>query len=201
MAKGEKVAGKNLMTPEFRVSFPAVFQARAAVAGQEPKFSLGMLWPKTADLSELKAAIRAAATIKWGVDPAKWPKNLRSPLRDGAEKDYDGYGPGVVFASASSKMRPGVVDQDVKPIIEPSEFYGGCYARATISVYAYDIAGNRGVAFGLRNVQKIRDGEAFSGATKPEEDFDVIPLPKGSTRGDAGVSAGVGVSAEDPLGI
>lgn len=191
----------TVLTPYFRVSFPTVFTAKPAVAGQEPKFSISMLFPKSTDLTELKTLIRAAAVEKWGPDQAKWPKNLRSPLRDGSEKDYEGYGPDVIFATASSKMRPGLVDQAVKPIIDPSEFYGGCWARATISVYAYDKAGNKGVAFGLRNIQKWKDDAPFSGASKPENDFDAIPVPAATSAaggadplaGDIGGSTGLGI--------
>lgn len=178
----------QVLTPEFRVSFPAVFQARSAAEGQEPKYSITMLFPKTADISVLKTAVLDAIIGKWGKkEDGKWPKGLRLPFRDGSEKDYDGY-EGVTFCTASSKMRPGLVDQSRQAIISPEEFYGGCYARATIAAFAYDKAGNKGVSWGLRNIQKIRDGEPFSGRSKPEADFDAIPMPK----------AGVG-EVVDPL--
>ena len=71
-------------------------------------------------------------------------------------------------------MKPGVVDQNVQPIIEAEEMYAGCYARATLTAYAFDTAGNRGVAFGLQNIQKIRDGEPFTGREKAEDEFEAI---------------------------
>lgn len=181
--KTEKKGRNIVKTPEFRVSFPAVFTPKAAAEGQELKYSITMLFPKDADLGVLKAAVVEAVKEKWGADKAKWPKNLRLPFRDGSEKDYDGY-QDAVFCSASSKMRPGLVDQALQPILTPEEFYGGCYARATLSVFAYDKAGNKGVSFGLRNIQKVRDGEAFSGRTKPENDFDAIPVEKVSGKGE-----------------
>lgn len=200
----------TFMTPVFRVSFPAVFQARAVVPGQEPKFSVSMLWPKVitdpvekAKMDALRAAIRAAAVAKWGPDNTKWPKGLQAPIRDGADKDYDGYGPEVVFASASSKMRPGLVDVNNQDIITPNEFYGGCYARATVTVFAYDNV-KRGVSLGLRNIQKVRDGEPFSGSSKPQEEFDAVPLPAGAVLVESGVGAGATVAAAvngDPLGL
>ena len=146
------------MTPVFRVSFPAVFQPKAPMNGQTgdaAKYSITMLFDAKADLVPMKNAVRAAVTAKWGPDQAKWPKGLRMPFRKGEEKDYEGYGPGIVFVSATSKQKPGLVDQDVQPIIDPSEFYGGCYAKATINAFAYDKAGNRGVAFGLQNIQNL----------------------------------------------
>jgi len=178
-----------VMTPEFRVSFPAVFKPRSAAEGQKEKYSISMLFPKTTDLTPLKLAVRKAIEGKWGTDQAKWPKGLRLPFRDGNEKDYDGY-KDTVFCTASSEQKPGLVDQNVEDIIDQGEFYGGCYARATINAFAYDKAGNKGVAFGLRNIQKIRDGAAFSGKTDPKDDFDAIKLE----------DAGDGAPAVDPLG-
>lgn len=170
----------QMITPEFRVSFPAVFKPKAALDGGDPKYSVTMLFAPGTDLSGLKALVKAAGVEKWGADLEKWPK-LRLPFRDGAEKDYEGYGKGVVFCAASSKDRPGLVDQKVQPIMEQSDFYGGCYARATVTAFAYDRAGNKGIALGLRNIQKTRDGEAFSGKNKPENDFDEIATPEDNT--------------------
>lgn len=177
--KDAKKDAKQVLTPEFRVSFPAVFAPKAAAEGQEPKYSIVMLFDKATDISALKSAVVAAIVGKWGADKAKWPKGLRLPFRDGSEKEYEGY-ENVTFVTASTKQRPGLVDQNVQPIINPEEFYGGCWARATVAAFAYDKAGNKGVSFGLRNVQKMRDGEAFSGRSKPESDFDAIPVPSGT---------------------
>lgn len=176
--------GDKVMTPEFRVSFPSVFEARAFAEGQTKKFELTALFPAGTDLSPLKALAKAAAVDKWG---DKIPANLRSPFRDGSEKpDLEGY-EGCVFVKMTSLQRPGVVDQNVQPIIEPSDFYGGCYARASITAFAYDQMGNKGVSFGLQNVQKLRDGDAFSGRSKPEEDFE--PVATDATEGSTEATA------------
>jgi len=169
--KEKKVMGDKVMTPEFRVSFPSVFEARAFSEGQTKKFELTALFPAGTNLDAMKALAKQAAVDKWG---DKIPAGLRSPFRDGSEKpDLDGY-EGTVFVKMTSLQKPGVVDQNVQPIIEPSEFYGGCYARASITAYAYDQMGNKGVSFGLQNVQKLRDGDAFSGRGKPEDDFEPV---------------------------
>lgn len=164
------MATEKVLTPKFRVSFPAVFVPRAAMDGAEPKYSVVMLFPKDTDLSRLKAIAKQAVTEKWG---DKVPKDLRSPFRDGDEKELDGYA-GQIFITASSKMKPGLVNGQREAIIEASEFYAGCYARATVNAYAYDRNGNKGVAFGLQNLQKLEEGEPFSGRTKPEDDFDAV---------------------------
>lgn len=160
---------RKVVTPKFRVSFPQLFEPRAAAEGQEPKYSITMLFDEDADLSELKESIKEAVREKWGDKP---PKNLRNPIRDQGEKEYDGYIKGRPFIRASSKLRPGVVDAQVQPILEPSEVYPGCYARASVRAFAYDVAGNRGVAFGLLNVQKLADGEPLGTRTRPEDDFE-----------------------------
>lgn len=172
MAKTETISSKKIMTPEFRVSFPNVFQARADFDGQSPKFSIVMLFPKTTDISALKKLAQEVATEKW---PKGLPVNLRNPFRDADKEkpDMDGYA-GCIFISAKSKGRPGLVDSQKTPILTPEEFYAGCYARATVNAFAYDKAGNVGVSFGLQNIQKLRDGEPFSGRTKAEDDFSCV---------------------------
>lgn len=163
----------KLITPEARLSFPSLFVPRAPMEGSagEPKYGCTLLFPKTADLSALKAAASAAVKEKW---PSGAPKGLRSPFRDGSEKDLDGYA-GCIFINVSSARKPGVVDENLQPIIEANGIYAGCYVRASVRAYAYEKAGNRGVAFGLNNIQKVRDGEPFgAAASKPEDDFAAV---------------------------
>ena len=163
---GEVIKGT---TPEFRVSFPNVFKAKA-FNNQEPKFNIVMLFDKDADISELKKMANQAAKAKWG---DKIPSGIRSPFRDGNDKDYDGY-EDCTFIGATSKLKPGLIDRKHQAILDESEFYAGCYARAVVTAFAYDKAGNKGVSFGLQHVQKLRDGEAFSGRGKAEDAFDKI---------------------------
>lgn len=178
---------KTVRTPEFRVSFPNLFTPRG-FEGQPAKYSVVMLFPKGADLSELKQLVKEAIEAKWP-DPAKRPKGLRNPFRDGnTEKpDMDGY-QDVTFVTASSKMRPGVVDRNVKAILDENDVYAGCYACATVTAFAYDKAGNRGVAFGLQNFQKLRDGDPFSGRSRAEDDFEPLPEELGNPGAPAGDS-------------
>lgn len=163
---------EKITTPPFRVSFPHVFEPHSGFENQEPKYSLTMLFPKDSNLAPLKKLAKEAAIKKWG---DKIPSNLRNPFRDGtAEKpELEGY-EGMIFVAASSKMKPGIVDQSVNPILDQSDFYAGCWARATITAFAYDTMGNKGVAFGLQNIQKLKDDEAFSGRAKAEDEFDPV---------------------------
>lgn len=170
----------NVITPEFRVAFPYIFRpSRPMQEGGTPKFTITMLFAKGMDISALTTTAEAALREKWGADPAKWPKNIRSPFRDQGEKEFEGYEEGAKFIIATTLQRPGLVDAQVQDIIDESDFYPGCYARASVRAFTYDKAGNRGVAFGLQNVQKLRDGDSLGGRSRPEEDF----TPAGDTPG------------------
>jgi len=171
----------KVLTPKFRVAFPNVFRARRNDLNGKDEYSLVALFPKDADLTALKAAAQDAIIKKFGEDKSKWPQNMRNPFRDQgdrAKKDQqgneflpDGFEPGAIYLTLRSNQRPDVVDQSVQSIIDESEFYGGCWARASISAYAYDTKGNRGVSFGLGNVQKVADDDAFGNKSKAEDDF------------------------------
>jgi hypothetical protein len=170
----------QVLTPEFRVSYPKVFKAERNDLNGKDEFSLVALFPKGADLSALKAAAKAACEKKWGTDAKKWPKNLRDPFRkqdDRAKEDDDGnsylpdgYVAGAVYLNLKSTKRPGLVDAKVQDIIDESDFYGGCYARAQINAFAYEQKGNAGVSFGLNHVQKLRDGDSFGSAARNPSD-------------------------------
>jgi len=166
---------QTCMTPKFRASYPKIFKPEAFGA-QAPKYSIVMLFPKSADLTALKGAIKAAMIEKFGADPKKWPAGWLNPIKDGDEKaDQAGYaGNWVVNASSNEKYRPGVVDRDGKsPITEEDQsFYAGCYARAQVFASGYDYLGKKGVTLRLQNVQKLADGERFSGRKGPSDVFD-----------------------------
>ncbi len=179
MAKTD-ISAKKCVTHEFRVSFPAIFKPKG-FQDQEPKYSVAMLFPKNVKLSapankqknSLRAICSAAAAEKWGEDKDKWPKRLKMPFRDGDESETDGYA-GHIYCNASSKTKPGVVDKDLTPIMNEADLYAGCYARAEVIAFAYDVSGNRGVGLALQNIQKLRDGQPFTGRKKPEDVFESV---------------------------
>lgn len=180
----------NINTPTFRVSYPNVFKPKRNELNGQDEFSIVALFKKGEDLTALKTAAQKAIVDKWGPDKAKWPANLRSPFRLQEEraKEVDGkrilpagHEEGAVFLNLKSKQRPGVVDQNVQDILEESQFYAGCYARASVNAYAYDQKGNRGVSFGLGNIQKVRDGDPLGNRAKPEQDFAPIATTDSGT--------------------
>jgi hypothetical protein len=176
----------QVLTPEFRVAFPKVFKAERNDLNGKDEYSIVALFPKGADLSKLKAAAKAAAEKKWGADPKKWPKNLRDPFRDQGDREKvddatgdtylpAGYEAGAFYLNLKSTKRPGLVDAKVQDIIDETDFYGGCYARAQVNAYAYDANGNRGISFGLNHIQKLRDGESFGAAARnPSDVFEAV---------------------------
>ena len=175
---------KKVTTPVFRASFVNVFEARAFEGG-DAKYSVSAIWPEGTNLDDLKAIVKAAAVEKWG---AKLPGNIRSPFRKGEEKEgIEGYGAGTTFTNITSKNPPGVVDGALQRIIDKDKVYAGCYMRATVTAYAYDQKGNKGVAFGLHNLQFVKDGDRIDGRARAEDDFsamDVAAGGSGDTKGD-----------------
>lgn len=181
-----KTSAKKITTPKFRASFVYIFAPQEPMQGavdKTPKYGTTMLFDaasqKTKEFEAMRALAVHAAKEKFGdklkSDGKGWFVGLRNPLRDGAEKsELEGYGAGVIFAAATSKMQPGLVDENLQRILSEQDFFSGCYARATVTAYGYDKAGNKGVAFGLQNVQRLGKGEAFSGRTAAEEDFDSV---------------------------
>lgn len=172
----------NVLTPNFRVSYPNVFKAKKNDLNGKDEYSIVALFPKGADLSKLKEAAKKAAVDKFGADQTKWPKNMRSPFRDQAERAKTdeatnkeilpaGYEKGAFFLNLKSAQKPGLVNQSMEDIVEVSEFYAGCWARATINAYAYNHKGNAGIAFGLGNIQKVKDGDPLGSRTRAQDDF------------------------------
>jgi len=168
-----KIDPSRCVTPMGRMSFPKVFKADA-FKDQEPKFSCTILFDAKTDLSAMEAACDAAIEKEY---PAKrgMPKKFKRPFRDGDDKeDLDGYA-GKIFVAASNKQRPAVVDKDLSPISEESgDFYAGCYGRLALRAFCYDVNGNAGVTFSLEHVQKLKDGESFTGKMKVEDAFDSV---------------------------
>lgn len=162
---------KKVVTPTFRASFVHVFEPRENQQSGKLEYSVKMIFDKDADLTELKEIIKEAIRNKWGTNP---PKNLKLPLRNGNDSDLDKYpeDENKIIANAKSVMYPpGLIDAKTKQeIIDPKEFYSGCYARASIVAYAYDNV-SKGVSFGLQNLLKIKDGEPLVNRASAESDF------------------------------
>lgn len=164
----------KVVTGVVRLSYANVWEP-ASINGGTPKYSVSLIIPKDDEktLTAINAAIDAA--IKEGAPKfgGKIPNRaaLKLPLRDGdTERDDDAY-KGSYFVNANSTTAPQIVDRSVQPILDRAEVYSGCYARVSINFYAFNTNGNRGVACGLGNIQKVKDGDPLGGKSSAATDF------------------------------
>ena len=119
----------------------------------------------------IDAAIEEGIAKFGGKKPNK--AAIKLPLRDGdTEREDEAYA-GHWFINANSKTAPQIVDKAVKPILDRDEVYSGCYARVSLNFYAFNSNGNKGIACGLGNIQKIRDGESLGGRSSATDDFSI----------------------------
>jgi hypothetical protein len=171
-----KRTGTKVTTGKVRLSYAHLFEPHA-IEGNEPKYSVSVIIPKndTETLKAIKEAVNEAKEQGKGKFGGKIPPTLKTPLRDGDEErpDDEAY-KNAYFLNASSKNKPGVVDQNVQPVLDATEVYSGCYGRLTLNFYPFSASGNKGIAAGLGNVQKLADGEPLGGFTRAEDDFDSV---------------------------
>lgn len=149
-----------------------------SINGGAEKYSVSVLIPKTDNetINAINAAVDAA--IEEGISKfgGKKPNkaSIKLPLRDGdVERDDDAY-KGHYFVNANSITPPQIVDKAVRPILDRNEVYSGCYARVSLNFYAFNSNGNKGVACGLGNIQKIKDGEPLAGRNNAADDFTTV---------------------------
>ena len=146
-----------------------------SINGGKERYSVSVLIPKS-DAETIKAIEMAVdAAIEEGIAKfgGKKPNKaaIKLPLRDGdIERDDEAY-KGHYFVNANSITAPQIVDKAVKPILDRDEVYSGCYARVSLNFYAFNSNGNKGVACGLGNIQKIKDGEPLGNRSSASDDF------------------------------
>ena len=169
---------KVITDPETRWSYANVWEPKS-INGGAPKYSVSHIIPKsdTKTVEKIKAAIKAAydegqGKLKGNSRTVPALSVLKTPLRDGdTERPDDPVYANSYFINANSASAPGIVDADCQPIIDRSEVYSGVYGRASINFYAFNSNGNKGIACGLNNLQKIKDGEPLGGKSRAEDDF------------------------------
>lgn len=169
VSKTKVITGKNTRLSYFHGWEPT------SINGGPERYSVSVLIPK-GDKETVKAINDAVdAAIEEGIAKfgGKKPNKaaIKLPLRDGdTEREDEAYA-GHWFINANSKTAPQIVDKAVKPILDRDEVYSGCYARVSLNFYAFNSNGNKGIACGLGNIQKIRDGEALGGRSSAADDF------------------------------
>ena len=150
-----------------------------SINGGTPKFSVSLIIPKsdTKTVNKNKEAIKAAyeegnSKLKGNSRSVPALSVIKTPLRDGdAERPDDEAYKNSYFINANSPTAPGIVDANCNQIIDRSEMYSGVQGRASINFYAFNSNGNRGIACGLNNLQKLSDGTPLGGKPRAEDDF------------------------------
>ena len=167
----------KVVTGKVRLSYAHVWEP-VSINDSKPKYSVSLVIPKSdkETIKKINAAVDAAIEEGIAKFGGKKPNKaaLKLPLRDGdTERDDEVY-KNCFFVNANSTTAPQIVDRTVQPILDREEVYSGCYARVSINFYAYNTNGNKGIACGLGNIQKIADGEALGGRTTAKDDFSSI---------------------------
>jgi hypothetical protein len=165
-----------------RWSFANVWEPKS-INGSAPKYSVSLIIPKsdTKTVAKINAAIEAAyaegeSKLKGNSRSVPPLSSIKTPLRDGdIERPDDPAYAGCYFINANSATAPGIVDANLNPVLTRSEVYSGVYGRASISLYAFNSNGNRGIACGLNNLQLLRSGEPLGGKASAESDFSSEP--------------------------
>ena len=173
MSKNVKISNpmKVITGASTRWSYANVWEPKS-INGGTPKYSVSLIIPKsdTKTIAKIQAAIEAKLKGNGKSVPAL--SVLKTPLRDGdAERPDDEAYKNAYFVNANATSAPGIVDADLNPILTRSEVYSGVYGRASITFYAFNSSGNKGIACGLNNLQKIRDGKPLGGKASAESDF------------------------------
>lgn len=163
-----------------RLSYTHVFSKYAPDGdAANGKYMTNVLIPKE-EKETIKAIEQAIETAKKTAVVSKWsgkePKKLDMPLRDGDDKDDDEVYSGHFYVNAKCNTRPGICDKNKAPIMDEDEIYSGVWAIVSVSFFGYDVSGNRGVACGLNNIMKFKDGERLGGRASAESDFAGIDM-------------------------
>ena len=166
----------KVVTGKVRFCYLNVFEPTAMNEGDTPKYNACILIPKedTKTLDKIKKAIEAAkiaGKAKLADKNGKIPSTIKIPLRDGDEERGDDPAfEGMMFINANTTRKPAIVDKNLSEIMSRDEFYSGCYGRASLNFYAFNVQ-SKGIAAGLQNLQKLEDGEMLAGGSSAEEDF------------------------------
>ena len=163
-----------------RFSYCNVWEPKSSYGGA-PRYSVSLIIPKSdkKTVDALYAAQEAAyekdkdkLKNRNGSVPPLDPTAIKLAIRDG-DKDRAGDPAyvGCLFVNATSEHPPKLFDIDGNEIIDRSELYSGCYGKASITFFAFNTNGNRGIACGLNGLQKIRDGEPLGGRGNVLADF------------------------------
>lgn len=167
----------NIITPKCRMSFPQLLEPKAPPGNPDgkKKYNVSLLIPADADISILREAAEKVAKEKWG---DKMPAKLKSPFLKAEEYEYEGYEKGMILLRPSSITKPGIVNAKGEAVAEENEIYPGRWCVASLRAFTYDNSGNRGVSFGLQNIQLLDHDDPIGGRARAETEFAPVDMPE-----------------------
>ena len=171
-----------------RFSFLNVFEPRAMPNSDDKKYSVCCMIPQSDKklMNAVQSDIQEA--VKVSLENNKFPKSkvpmLKYPLRDGTAEcktgqrgaEFDGFS----FFNCTSKNMPGIVDADRNPILDPNEFWSGCWGYVDVNFFGYNTSGNVGIGVGLNNIMKWKEDERLDGRKSADAAFADVPAPPAS---------------------
>nr|DAD98243.1 MAG TPA: DNA helix destabilizing protein [Myoviridae sp. ctiu99] len=167
----------RITTGKVRLSYANIW-APKSFDGQPEKYSCSLIIPKsdTKTVGRIREAIKTLLADKdVQTKLGGKTKGLKMPLRDGdtdREDDPNYADCYFINASATPEHRPLILDRDKNEVLDQSEVYSGCYCQASISLYAFNSNGNKGIGCGLRGIRKLADGEPLGGSVVTADEFD-----------------------------
>jgi hypothetical protein len=163
----------SIIVGPVQLNFCNVWEPKAIEGSDTEKYSVQIRLHKKKDraqILEIQNTVKALANAsKESIFKGKMA-NLKFPLRDGDTNDDETL-KGYYFFNASSTAQPGIVDRNRKPIIDQDEVYSGVIAYVSVNFYAFNKNGNKGIAAGLNNILKYKDGERIAGKPSAQSDF------------------------------
>ena len=170
---------KVITGPNTVFSYLHCWEPKALTENATPKYSVSLIIKKSdiRTIDKIKKAIEYAykegeSKLKGNGKSIPALSVLKTPLRDGdTERPDDEAYKGCYFVNANSTQAPGIVDGNCNPILERGEMYSGVIGRASITFYAFNSNGNKGIACSLNNLQKLADGEPLGSKASAESDF------------------------------
>lgn len=175
MSTTEVKKSSSIVIPA-RLSYLHVWAPHAMKPTDKAKYRAALLIDKkdTATVAKIQKAIEEAKELgktrvkDWA---GKIPKVLKEIFRDGdAEKDDPNYA-GHYFINATSDYQPGVLDSNKEEMLDKTKLYSGCFAKVDINFYGYYANGSAGIACGLNNIMKVKDGPSLAGKRSATEAF------------------------------
>lgn len=181
----------NLVSAKGMILWNSVFKPRKGKGGKEGKHEINLLFGKDADHAATKEAATDAGKDKFSKAfkeaGGKWPSSIKTPFKRTKDNEklvaaLEANGMNVddypVFIGYRSSDKPGIVGPNGKSDgIDEDQVYAGRFARVTHDAYGYEFEGNKGVSFGLKNIQLLDNGDELAlggGRVSAETEFDAV---------------------------